>query len=157
MGEPLAGTGSLDQASLNPAAGEGPAQVALRLRSIFAGSIGNLIEWYDFYVYNSFALYFAKSFSSSADPTVQFITAFGIYATGFIIRPIGGFILGYYADRKGRRAALTLSVLLMCAGSGLIAVLPTYATAGVLAPLLLLLARLLQGVSLGGEYASSAT
>ncbi len=156
MRDPLAGTGSLDGASL-PAAGEGAVQVASRLRSIFAGSIGNLIEWYDFYVYNSFAIYFAKSFSSSTDPTVQFITAFSIYATGFVIRPIGGFILGYYADRKGRRAALTLSVLLMCAGSGLIAVLPTYATAGVLAPLLLLLARLLQGVSLGGEYASSAT
>ena len=147
----------MDQASLNPVAGEEPAQVARRLRSIFAGSIGNLIEWYDFYVYNSFAIYFAKSFSSSTDPTVQFLTAFGIYAVGFVIRPIGGFILGYYADRKGRRAALTLSVLLMCAGSGLIAVLPTYASVGVWAPLLLLLARLLQGVSLGGEYASSAT
>ena len=134
-----------------------PSEVANRLKSIFAGSIGNLIEWYDFYVYNSFAIYFAKSFSSSTDPTVQFITAFGIYAVGFVIRPIGGFILGYYADRKGRRAALTLSVLLMCAGSGLIAVLPTYATVGVWAPLLLLLARLLQGLSLGGEYASSAT
>ncbi len=140
-----------------PNADAGPSEVASRLKSIFAGSIGNLIEWYDFYVYNSFAIYFAKSFSSSTDPTVQFITAFGIYAVGFVIRPIGGFILGYYADRKGRRAALTLSVLLMCAGSGLIAVLPTYATVGVWAPLLLLLARLLQGVSLGGEYASSAT
>ncbi len=138
-------------------ADERPAEVANRLKSIFAGSIGNLIEWYDFYVYNSFAIYFAKSFSSSTDPTVQFLTAFGIYAVGFFIRPVGGFVLGYYADRKGRRAALTLSVTLMCMGSGLIAVLPTYATAGVMAPLLLLLARLLQGLSLGGEYASSAT
>ena len=147
----------MDQPSLNPLAGERPADVANRLKSIFAGSIGNLIEWYDFYVYNSFAIYFAKSFSSSTDPTVQFLTAFSIYAVGFIIRPIGGLVLGYYADRKGRRAALTLSVFLMCAGSGLIAVLPTYASVGVWAPLLLLLARLLQGLSLGGEYASSAT
>ncbi len=147
----------MDQPSLNPLAGERPADVANRLKSIFAGSIGNLIEWYDFYVYNSFAIYFAKSFSNSTDPTVQFLTAFSIYAVGFIIRPIGGLVLGYYADRKGRRAALTLSVFLMCAGSGLIAVLPTYASVGVWAPLLLLLARLLQGLSLGGEYASSAT
>ncbi len=147
----------MDHPSLNPLADERPAEVANRLKSIFAGSIGNLIEWYDFYVYNSFAIYFAKSFSSSTDPTVQFLTAFGIYAVGFFIRPVGGFILGYYADRQGRRAALTLSVTLMCAGSGLIAILPTYSTAGVMAPLLLLLARLLQGLSLGGEYASSAT
>ncbi len=143
--------------SAKPLANEQPAEVANRLKSIFGGSIGNLIEWYDFYVYNSFAIYFAKSFSSSADPTTQLITAYGIYAVSFIIRPVGGFILGYYADRKGRRAALTLSVLLMCAGSGLIAILPTYASVGVWAPVLLLLARLLQGLSLGGEYASSAT
>jgi len=143
--------------SAEPLAGERPAEVANRLKSIFAGSVGNLIEWYDFYVYNSFAIYFANSFSKSADPTVQFLTVFGIYAVGFLIRPVGGFILGYYADRKGRRAALTLSVTLMCLGSGLIAVLPTYAAAGIMAPVLLLLARLLQGLSLGGEYASSAT
>ena len=143
--------------SVEPLAGERPAEVANRLKSIFAGSVGNLIEWYDFYVYNSFAIYFANSFSKSTDPTVQFLTVFGIYAVGFLIRPVGGFILGYYADRKGRRAALTLSVTLMCLGSGLIAVLPTYAAAGVMAPVLLLLARLLQGLSLGGEYASSAT
>ena len=128
-----------------------------RLQSIFAGSIGNLIEWFDFYIYNSFAIYFAKSFSSSTDTTVQLIVTFGIYATAFGIRPIGGLILGYYADRAGRRAALTLSVLLMCAGSAMVAVLPTYATAGIWAPILLLVARLLQGLSLGGEYASSAT
>ena len=128
-----------------------------RLKSIFGGSIGNLIEWYDFYVYNSFAVYFAKLFSASNDPTAQFINVFGIYAIGFLIRPVGGLILGYYADRSGRRAALTLSVMLMCGGSALIAILPSYAQIGVWAPLLLLFARLLQGISLGGEYASSAT
>ena len=128
-----------------------------RIRSIFGGSIGNLIEWYDFYVYNSFALYFAKSFApAGASQTAQFLNIFGIYAIGFLIRPIGGYILGSLADRSGRRGALTLSVLLMCGGSLIVAVLPTYATIGVAAPILLLLARLLQGISLGGEYASSA-
>jgi MHS family alpha-ketoglutarate permease-like MFS transporter len=151
------GTEALSHPGAEPLAGERPAEVANRLKNIFSGSIGNLIEWYDFYIYNSFAIYFANSFSKSTDPTVQFLTVFGIYAVGFLIRPVGGFILGYYADRKGRRAALTLSVALMCLGSAMIAVLPTYAVAGIGAPLLLLLARLLQGLSLGGEYASSAT
>ena len=128
-----------------------------RIKAILGGSIGNLIEWYDFYVFNSFAIYFNKSFSNSDDPTTRFVTVFGIYAIGFFIRPIGSIILGYYADRRGRRAALTLSVMLMCLGSGLIAILPTYASVGALAPIGLLFARLLQGVSLGGEYASSAT
>nr|WP_294517713.1 MFS transporter [uncultured Rhodopila sp.] len=128
-----------------------------RLRSIFGGSIGNLIEWYDFYVYNFFALYFAKSFFPGANPTVQLLNTFGIYALGFLIRPVGGWILGAYADRQGRRAALTLSVTLMCAGSFLIAVAPTYAVLGIGAPVLLLAARLIQGISLGGEYGTSAT
>jgi MFS transporter, MHS family, alpha-ketoglutarate permease len=128
-----------------------------RLRSIFGGSIGNLIEWYDFYVYNFFALYFAKSFFPNANPTVQLLNTFGIYALGFLIRPVGGWVLGVYADRAGRRAALTLSVTLMCAGSLLIAVSPTYATLGIGAPILLLAARLIQGISLGGEYGTSAT
>ncbi len=128
-----------------------------RLRAILGGSIGNLIEWYDFYVYNSFAIYFAKYFTSSTDATAQFITVFGIYAIGFFIRPVGGIVLGYYADRSGRRAALSLSVTLMCVGSFIIAILPSYAAVGVWAPIGLLGARLLQGVSLGGEYGSSAT
>ena len=128
-----------------------------RLKSIFGGSIGNLIEWYDFYVYNFFALYFAKSFFPNANPTVQLLNTFGIYALGFLIRPVGGWILGVYADRAGRRAALTLSVTLMCAGSALIAIAPTYAVLGLGAPILLLVARLIQGVSLGGEYGTSAT
>jgi MHS family alpha-ketoglutarate permease-like MFS transporter len=128
-----------------------------RLRSIFGGSIGNLIEWYDFYVYNFFALYFAKSFFPNASPTVQLLNTFGIYALGFLIRPVGGWVLGVYADRAGRKAALTLSVTLMCAGSLLIAIAPTYAVLGIGAPILLLAARLIQGVSLGGEYGTSAT
>ena len=142
---------------MNPLNDEKPADVGRRIKNIFGGSVGNLIEWYDFYVYNSFALYFAKFFSASNDPTAQFLTVFGIYAIGFLIRPIGGLLLGNYADKRGRRAALTLSVMLMCGGSLIIAVIPTYAVIGVWAPALLLAARLLQGLSLGGEYATSAT
>jgi MHS family alpha-ketoglutarate permease-like MFS transporter len=147
----------LSQASFNPLADERPQDVGRRLKSIFGGSIGNLIEWYDFYVYNAFALYFAKFFSNSTDPTAQFLTVFGIYAIAFFIRPVGGVLLGNYADRAGRRAALTVSVMLMCVGSLMVAVIPTYGQIGVWAPALLLLARLLQGLSLGGEYATSAT
>ncbi len=128
-----------------------------RLASIFGGSIGNLIEWFDFYVYNFFALYFAKSFFPGANPTVQLLNTFGIYALGFFIRPVGGLILGAYADRAGRRAALTLSVTLMCFGSLLIGIAPTYASIGIASPILLLVARLIQGISLGGEYGTSAT
>jgi MFS transporter, MHS family, alpha-ketoglutarate permease len=133
------------------------AMVGHRLKSIFGGSIGNLIEWYDFYVYNFFALYFAKSFFPNSSQTVALLNTFGIYALGFLIRPVGGWVLGVYADRAGRKAALTLSVTLMCAGSLLIAIAPTFATIGIGAPVLLLTARLIQGVSLGGEYGTSAT
>ncbi len=147
----------MSSTGMNPLSDERPAVVVRRLRNIFGGSVGNLIEWYDFYVYNAFSLYFAKSFTDSKDPTAQFLAVFGIYAIAFFIRPLGGVLLGSYADRAGRRAALTLSVMLMCAGSLMIAVIPTYAQIGVGAPLLLLLARLLQGLSLGGEYATSAT
>jgi MHS family alpha-ketoglutarate permease-like MFS transporter len=139
------------------AAAEDFAVMRGRIGSIFGGSIGNLIEWYDFYVYNFFALYFAKSFFPGADPTVQLLNTFGIYALGFLIRPVGGWIFGVYADRHGRRSALTISVTLMCLGSLLIGVAPTYASAGIAAPVLLLVARLIQGISLGGEYGASAT
>ncbi len=134
-----------------------PVTMRLRIISIFGGSIGNLIEWYDFYIYNFFALYFAKSFFPNSNPTAQLLNTFGIYAIGFLIRPVGGWLFGVYADRAGRRAALSLSVTMMCAGSLMIAVAPTFASAGVFAPIILLAARLLQGVSLGGEYGASAT
>jgi MHS family alpha-ketoglutarate permease-like MFS transporter len=128
-----------------------------RIKSILGGSIGNLIEWYDFYIYNFFALYFAKSFFPNSNPTAQLLNTFGIYAIGFLIRPVGGWVLGVYADRAGRRSALSLSVTLMCFGSLMIAVAPTFVSAGVWAPIILLAARLLQGISLGGEYGASAT
>lgn len=141
-------------------AAEAPATVVprhSRLRSIIGGSIGNLVEWYDWYAYSAFSLYFAKSFFPPANQTVQLLNAAAVFAVGFFMRPLGGWLMGIYADKYGRRAALTLSVLLMCGGSLLIAVSPGYATIGLLAPALLITARLLQGLSVGGEYGASAT
>jgi len=128
-----------------------------RLRSILGGSIGNLVEWYDWYAYSAFSLYFAKSFFPPADQTVQLLNAAAVFAVGFLMRPLGGWLMGRYADRHGRRTALTASVLLMCAGSLLIAITPSYATIGIAAPALLVIARMMQGVSVGGEYGASAT
>ena len=113
-----------------------------RLRSIFSGSIGNLVEWYDWYVYSAFALYFAQVFFPTGSPTAQLLSTAAIFAVGFLMRPLGAWLLGTYADRHGRRAALLLSVRLMAGGSLLIAVTPGYARIGVAAPALLLLARL---------------
>ena len=128
-----------------------------RISAIAAGSAGNLIEWYDFYVYAFTALYFASSFFPAGDRTAQLLNVAGIYAAGFIIRPIGGWFFGRLGDRKGRRLAMVASVLLMGAGSLLIAVLPTYAAIGAAAPALLLVARLAQGFSCGGQYGAAAT
>jgi len=133
------------------------ADVRRRLKAIFIGSIGNLVEWYDFYAYAAFALYFAGAFFPGHDPVVQQLNAAVLFAIGFIVRPIGGLIFGHLADHYGRRSALMLSVLLMCFGSLMIAVTPTYASIGIGAPVLLGLARMIQGLSLGGEYGTSAT
>ena len=131
--------------------------VRRKLKAIFIGSAGNLVEWYDFYAYSAFALYFAASFFPGNDPVVQQLNAALLFAIGFIVRPIGGWLFGHLADRHGRRNALMLSVLLMCFGSLMIAVTPTYASVGLAAPVLLGLARMIQGLSLGGEYGASAT
>ena len=128
-----------------------------RLKSIFGGSVGNLVEWYDWYVYSAFSLYFAKAFFPSGDATAQLLNTAAVFAVGFLMRPIGGWLMGWYADRQGRKQALTVSVLLMCLGSLLIALTPGYARIGVAAPCILVFARLLQGLSVGGEYGTSAT
>jgi MHS family alpha-ketoglutarate permease-like MFS transporter len=127
-----------------------------KLRSILGGSAGNLIEWYDWYVYSAFTLYFAPAFFPSGDRTSQLMNSAAIFAVGFVMRPIGAWIMGLYADRHGRKRALALSVTLMCAGSLIIALTPAYASIGIAAPVLLLIARLLQGLSVGGEYGASA-
>ena len=133
------------------------ADMRRRIKAIFIGSVGNLVEWYDFYAYAAFALYFAASFFPGSDPVVQQLNAAVLFAAGFIVRPIGGWLFGHMADRYGRRRALMLSVLLMCFGSLLIAVTPTYASIGIMAPVMLGFARIVQGLSLGGEYGASAT
>jgi MHS family alpha-ketoglutarate permease-like MFS transporter len=133
------------------------ADMRRRIRAIFIGSIGNLVEWYDFYAYAAFALYFAGAFFPNEDPVVQQLNAALLFAAGFLVRPLGGWLFGFLADNYGRRGALMLSVSLMCFGSLMIAVLPTYASIGIAAPILLGVARILQGLSLGGEYGTSAT
>ncbi|MGV3684637.1 MAG: MFS transporter [Daejeonella sp.] len=128
-----------------------------RLRAIFGGSIGNLVEWYDWYAYSAFALYFSASFFPSGDKTAQLLNTAGVFALGFLMRPIGGWMFGRIADKVGRKKSMTLSVLLMSFGSLLIAFVPTYKDIGLIAPGILLVARLLQGLSVGGEYGVSAT
>ena len=127
-----------------------PRTTSQRIKSIFSGSVGNLVEWYDWYVYAAFSLYFAKAFFPQGDMTAQLLNTAAIFAVGFLMRPIGGWLMGIYADRKGRKAALLASVLLMCFGSLIIALTPSYETIGVAAPILLVVARLLQGLSVGG-------
>jgi MHS family alpha-ketoglutarate permease-like MFS transporter len=130
---------------------------ARRVKAIFIGSIGNLVEWYDFYAYTAFALYFAPAFFPNSDPVVQQLNAAVLFAATFLMRPLGGWLFGFIADRYGRRLSLTLSVVFMCFGSLIIAVTPTYATIGLAAPAILALARIIEGLSLGGEYGASAT
>lgn len=130
---------------------------AARIRSIVSGSIGNLVEWYDWYVYSAFALYFAPVFFPKGNLTLQLLNSAAVFAVGFLMRPLGGWLMGSYADRRGRKAALLLSVWLMCGGSLLIALTPGFGQIGWAAPVLLVLARLLQGLSVGGEYGTSAT
>src|SRR4051794_12397601 len=131
--------------------------VERRIKAIFIGSVGNLVEWYDFYAYTAFALYFAPAFFPHSDPVVQQLNAAVLFAATFLMRPLGGWLFGFIADRYGRRLSLTLSVVCMCFGSLIIAVTPTYASIGVAAPAILALARVIEGLSLGGEYGASAT
>ncbi len=128
-----------------------------RVFAIVAASSGNLVEWFDFYIYAFCAIYFAPAFFPKSDPTAQLLNTAGIFAAGFLMRPIGGWMFGRIADQRGRKTALVTSVTLMCLGSLMIACLPTYASIGAAAPVLLLLARLLQGLSVGGEYGTTAT
>ncbi|WP_349572469.1 MFS family transporter [Azotobacter salinestris] len=128
-----------------------------RIFAIVGASSGNLVEWFDFYVYAFCAIYFAPAFFPAADPTVQLLNTAGVFAAGFLMRPIGGWLFGRIADKHGRKTSMLISVLMMCAGSLVIAFLPTYESIGVAAPALLLLCRLFQGLSVGGEYGTTAT
>jgi MHS family alpha-ketoglutarate permease-like MFS transporter len=128
-----------------------------RLKAILGGSAGNLVEWYDWFAYASFSLYFAKVFFPRGDQTAQLLQTAAIFAVGFLARPVGAWLFGVFADRVGRKSALTAAVALMCLGSLMVAAVPGYAAIGAAAPAILTLARILQGLSVGGEYGASAT
>jgi metabolite-proton symporter len=128
-----------------------------RIVAIVGASSGNLVEWYDFYAYAFTSIYFAAAFFPSGDTTSQLLATAGIFAVGFFMRPLGGWLFGWIADTHGRRISMIISVLMMCTGSLMIALMPTHATIGTAAPVLLLLARLTQGLSVGGEYGTAAT
>ncbi|WLI75972.1 MFS transporter [Kosakonia sp. H02] len=128
-----------------------------RVWAIIGASSGNLVEWFDFYVYSFCSLYFAHIFFPAGNTTTQLLQTAGVFAAGFLMRPIGGWLFGRIADRHGRKTSMLISVCMMCLGSLVIACLPGYESIGTLAPALLLLARLFQGLSVGGEYGTSAT
>lgn len=128
-----------------------------RIFAIVGASSGNLVEWFDFYVYSFCSIYFAASFFPAGNSTTQLLQTAGVFAAGFFMRPIGGWLFGYIADKHGRKNSMLISVCMMCAGSLVIACLPTYESIGSWAPVILLVARLFQGLSVGGEYGTSAT
>ncbi len=128
-----------------------------RIWAIVGASSGNLVEWFDFYVYSFCSLYFAHVFFPTGNTTTQLLQTAGVFAAGFLMRPIGGWMFGYIGDKHGRKKSMLISVCMMCFGSLVIACLPGYETIGLWAPALLLLARLFQGLSVGGEYGTSAT
>jgi MFS transporter, MHS family, alpha-ketoglutarate permease len=128
-----------------------------RLKSIIGGSAGNLVEWFDWFAYASFSIYFAPVFFPKDDTTAQLLGTSAIFAAGFVMRPIGAYVMGIYADRHGRKSGLALSVALMFIGSVMIALAPTHAQVGTMAPIILVFARMTQGLSVGGEYGASAT
>ena len=136
---------------------QGPQFRASRIRAILGGSAGNLVEWFDWYTYSAAALYFAPIFFPHGNATEQLLQTAAVFAIGFFARPVGAWLMASYADRAGRKSALALSVTMMCGGSLLIAATPGAAAIGIAAPVILLLARIFQGLSLGGEYGASAT
>ncbi|MET4618804.1 MHS family alpha-ketoglutarate permease-like MFS transporter [Arthrobacter sp. 2762] len=133
------------------------AQTRKAVSNILKGSAGNLVEWFDLYVYTVFAAYFQSHFFNSSDDLQAGLEAMAVFSTSFLMRPIGSWFFGRYADRKGRKAALTLSVTMMSAGSFAIAILPTQDVIGLWALILLVFIRVVQGFSVGGEYGTSAT
>ena len=153
---PLGKTAADNNVGASPPTPSPPSRAAT-IRAIVGASSGNLVEWFDFYAYSFTALYFASEFFPKGDTTSQLLNTAGIFALGFFMRPLGSWLFGRIADQRGRRTSMMVSVLMMCFGSLMVACLPTYAQIGVWAPVLLLVARLIQGLSVGGEYGTSAT
>ena len=141
----------------SPSGTAAPMNARKRMVSMLAATGGSLIEWFDFYIYTFMAIYFSPSFFPNGDRTTQLLAAAGIFAAGFLARPVGGWFFGWMADTIGRKRSMIVSVNFMCLGAFMCAFVPTYNTIGVFAPALLLLARLLQGFSVGGGYGSVAT
>ena len=128
-----------------------------RFKAVAGACSGNLVEWYDFFIYAYTAIYFASSFFPKEDRVSQLLATAGVFAIGFFMRPLGGWLFGWIADTRGRKLSMIISVIMMCSGSLLIAVIPTYEAIGVFAPIILLAARLIQGLSVGAEYGTGAT
>lgn len=141
------------QMTTQPLAGHMPRRKLYKL--VIASSIGNALEWFDLIVYGFFAMTISKLFFPTADETVSLLLALGTFAVSYLIRPLGAIVLGSYADRVGRKAAMLVSIWLMMLGTLLIAIMPTYATIGILAPIGIFVARLIQGFSAGGEFGSA--
>ncbi|CCD92907.1 putative Permease of the major facilitator superfamily (MFS); citrate transporter [Bradyrhizobium sp. ORS 375] len=129
---------------------------AMRRRVVISSTIGNALEWFDFTVFGLFAATISKLFFPAGDPLASLLSTFAVFGLAFVARPLGGLVFGLYADRYGRKAALVAMITTMAIGTGLIGVLPTFASIGIAAPLLLLLARLIQGFSAGGEFGSAS-
>lgn len=135
-----------------------PQEKASRIKGIVGAASGNLVEWFDFYIYAVFAVYFTKALTApNMDSTTQSIYVWGVFAASFFMRPIGSWLFGHIADKHGRKKSMVISICLMALSSFLFAALPTYESVGMIAPFLLLLVRLLQGLSVGGEYGAVAT
>ena len=126
-------------------------------RMIVAATIGNVLEWFDFVVYGFFAVTIAEVFFPAGNPTVSLLITFGAFGLAYFVRPLGAIVVGGFTDRAGRKAGLLLSIALMMIGTTLMAVTPSYATIGIAAPIIITLARLLQGFSVGGEFGSAVS
>jgi MFS transporter, MHS family, proline/betaine transporter len=131
-----------------------PAQPPLR-NVIVAATIGNVLEWFDFLVYGYFAVVIAEVFFPAGNPTISLLVTFGAFGLSYVVRPLGAVVIGAYTDRAGRKAGLTLSIALMMLGTAMMAFTPSYAAIGIAAPILITIARLLQGFSVGGEFGSA--
>ena len=135
---------------------ETPARHRLPVRKLVAASVGNALEWFDWTIYATFSIYFAAAFFPAGNDALAQINTFATYALAFFFRPLGGIVLGRFADLRGRKPAMVLTIVMMAGGSVLIGVLPTFEQAGWLAPIGLLLARIVQGLSLGGEVSNAS-